>query len=241
MRRQGERRGLLVDGHAESFGDVGQAARQARRVETGAVRRVHRSQAAFDADALGGLVRREVGVVGLAETPFALVLDLLQQTGDLGLAGRQRERAALVVTGVDAFVGDHPADLVDGREHGALHGDRRVATELVGNRARRGGKEARAPAAVAPRGAEPGDLLLEDGDAQRGVGFLQVIGRPQTREAGAGDGHVDVDGTGQRGAWGELAGYAVEPQRAGTVVGHVRLLGGWRHPTKGVRGKSAKA
>ena len=94
---------------------------------------------------------------------------------------------------VDALlVGDQPY-LVDGGEHLPLHGDRRVTTRLLRHRVEAHGQQPGAPTAVASRRTEPRDLGLHHGDAQARVTLLQVVGGPQAGEAGADDGHVDVD------------------------------------------------
>ena len=64
------------------------------------------------------------------------------------------------------------------------------------------------PAAVAPGGAVAGELLLQDGDPQEGLGLLQVVRGPQAGVAAADDRHVGLGGR-RAGPGGD--GYADRP------------------------------
>ena len=63
----------------------------------------------------------------------------------------------------------------------------------AGRRLQDAGEQRRAPAAVAPGGAEPGDLPLDHHDPQRRVGQREVVRRPEPGVAGTDDRHVGVD------------------------------------------------
>ena len=116
----------------------------------------------------------EQHVVVLAEAPRAVVLDLLAGPLELDRARGEIEHAAVVEARVDLLLGDDAGDLVDGVEHRPLLVDdrrapvRAPATAL--ERAREGGA---APAAVAARGAEAGDLPLEHDDPGAGSAFFR--------------------------------------------------------------------
>ena len=72
--------------------------------------------------------------------------------------------------------------------HGALHVDHRAARRGLEVLLARPAEAARQPAAVAARGAEAGEFALDDDDAQRWLGLLQIVGGPQPGVAGADDG-----------------------------------------------------
>src|SRR5690606_12274126 len=95
-----------------------------------------------------------------------------------------------VVAG-DALGGGDAADLVDGVEHRALERDRAGALRTA-QPTRHAGVVQRAPAAVAPGGAEAGHLALDDRDREPGILRGEIPGGPEPRVAGADD--RDVDG-----------------------------------------------
>ena len=218
--------GALEDGHPQALDDVGESAGQAGRVDGGAVRREACAEAPGHLDALAHVGGAEHDVVVLAEPPLALVLDRLAQPEELNGRGREVELAAEPEPRVDALRFHDARDLVHRLVQGALLVDHGLAAMGLLRRRPRAGKGRVTPAAVAAGGAEAGGLALEDGDAQMGIGLLEIVGRPETREAGADDGHIDVGGPGERRTRDQLAGDAVEPHTAGAVVGHARLLRG---------------
>src|SRR5256885_1111039 len=78
---------------------------------------------------------------------------------------------------------------------------------------------ARGPAAVAPRRPKARHLGLEHHHAQIRLKPLEVIGAPQSGEAGADDGGVAVEVAGQPSARGQRLGHLVEPEAACAVPG----------------------
>ena len=61
----------------------------------------------------------------------------------------------------------------------------------------RGAEQRHDEAGVAAAGAETDRLAFEDGNVERGIGDLQMIGGGKARIAGADDGDVDGDVAGQ--------------------------------------------
>ena len=114
---------------------------------------------------------------------------------------------------------DGAADLVDGRDHRAAHRECGVAAVLPLEGCGRPREQRAAPAAVAPRCAEAGDLLLEHDDLERGIALLQVPRRPQAGQAASDDRDVGIRVAGERRARGERAlGERVVPEREAAVV-----------------------
>ena len=87
-----------------------------------------------------------------------------------------------------------------------------------------GAEQGRAPAAVAARRTEPSHLRSRTTIRSAGVGAQPRMGRPQSGEPGADDGHVDVEVPRQRRP-GAMSPSGVPPQRQSAPVAGVR-----RHP-----------
>ena len=190
--------GLLVDGRAAPFDGVGETADEfagwiaaqcgvyvapstSRRVEPRRARRVASSRSRS----------RPNSAVLARPRPRA--------RRSCGRSGRSDDRAA--VRDVAPRCARPPAtraDLADRVLHGAVLRDRRVASCLGGQRRDAHRVQRRAPAAVAPGRAEAGDLGLEDRDAQRRIGRLQVVRRPEPGEPATDDRDVDRRITAQR-------------------------------------------
>ena len=108
------------------------------------------------------------------------------------------QHAVLDDVGLDALLRGDLDDLVHGREHLPLHADGRTPAVRGGVAAGLPGQLGGEPAAVAPRGAEAGELLLQDRDAQVRLVTLEVVRRPQRGQAAADEGHVHVEVARQR-------------------------------------------
>ena len=105
----------------------------------------------------------------------------------LGLRAGDGEDAAAHDVGLDALPGGHPDDLVD---RGAQRVPEALDAVLAchgGVRPRAAGELARQPAAVASRGAEAGELRLDDPDVEGRVGLREVVRRPEAGEPTAHD------------------------------------------------------
>ena len=137
----------------------------------------------------------------LAEAELARLVDLGLRPLELRRRTGQHHRAALRPVAVDALRGGDAADLVDRLVHRALHRHGRVVARHPRQLAQRRREERRAPAAVPPRRAEPGDLPLAYHDPQAGVALRQVVSGPQAGEARPDDGDVRLGVAGQRVAW----------------------------------------
>ena len=110
---------------------------------------------------------------------------------------------------VDALAACDVDDLVDGVVEGLLPRQHAVAAVQLRHPVAITGHQPRQPAAVATRRAEPGEARLQHDDAQRGVGALEVVGRPQPGVAGADDAHIGVTVTRQRRTGGRVSGEPV--------------------------------
>ncbi len=91
-----------------------------------------------------------------------------------------------------------PSDRCDGLVHRLLHPDRRARAGISGDAAQRGGKDRRAPPAVAAGSSEAGHLSLNEHDVEGSVQLGQPVGSPQSSEAGTNDGNVSPDVARQR-------------------------------------------
>ena len=174
----------------------------------GGVRRARDAVGPHDPGRRRGVEERQVVLV---TTPVPCLLDLCPGAGELGRAAGQPDRPALGDVGVDALRPGDPGDLVDGRPHRLVLGERSVPATAEGREGGQlRGEQCRAPAPVAPGGAEPGHLGLEHGHGQRRVRLGQVVGGPEPGVAGSDDGHVDVEVTRE--------GRSRRPVVAGAVV-----------------------
>src|SRR6185436_4714477 len=132
----------------------------------GAVRGVDAAEHARAArELLRLLLREQLKALG-GPRQLTLVVDELARPQQLSLVARKRDGAAARIAGVDALgVGD-AADLGHGLVHRAP--DRHRGLKPVRARYAAGGgrEERRAPAAVPAGRPVPGDLALDDHDAQ---------------------------------------------------------------------------
>ena len=183
----------LVDGDAHGLDDVGEPPHQPGRVDAGRVRAPQRDAGAGDADApvqlllvQGHEVRRSPALVRQLRPPR-------QQPTLLGGVGGDVQDTVLDDVGLDALLRGDVDDLVHRREHLPLHADGRTPAVRGGVAAGLPGQLGGEPAAVATRGAEAGELLLQDRDAQVRLVTLEVVRRPQRGQAAADEGHVDVE------------------------------------------------
>ena len=114
---------------------------------------------------------------------------------------------------------DHPGDR---RVERPLLRDRRPAVAAPDVLLAAAGDAVGQPAAVAPRGAVPGEPRLQHDDPQVRPRALQVVGRPQPGVAGADDAHVGVGRAGQRRAGRRRTDLA--PPERHPAVGRPRSL-----------------
>ncbi len=195
--------GALVDRDPEPLDDLREATREPGRVDRRRVRREGRAQHLGGAHGRLGLRGRQPAVVVLAEAPRARV-------GDLGLgalASCTGVRASVVVPPLAQWTSSPSAATTEPTSSTVANIARCMATAasragLLGDLAPRGGEQRRAPATVAPGGAETGDLALEDDDAQGRVGLGQVVRRPEPGVARADDDDVGLAVPGQGGRCG---------------------------------------
>ena len=183
----------LVDRDPEVAHDAGQASGQLGRLDPRAMGGPGPDHQPVDVDP--GLRRRpfEQLVVGLA--PFMGLRDLGPQPLGLGLVGRDVELAALDRVDVDAFGTGDAQHLVDRVVHRLLEGEHAWAPVRRGVPASGAGDRRGQPAAVATTGAVAAEPGLQQHDAQRGVGLLEVVGRPEPGETAADDAHVGIEVT----------------------------------------------
>ena len=204
---------LLVDLHPRRFGGAGQSQRQLGGIH-------YRRRAEQDTAAhIGGVellacfvsIEQADLVFGQPEAAsFGYLGDLPLR---LGTRARHPDGAALGVVAVDALSGCHTPDLVDCVEHGSHQAPgfgRAGAPRVVGNRS---GQLPHGPAAVAPRRPEAAVVPLQHGHTHRGLELLEVVGGPQTAEAAAHDGDVDVEITLDSGTGRDRRLEPVDPQR----------------------------
>ena len=112
-----------------------------------------------------------------------------------------------------------PPDLDDGVPHGGAHRRGGVVPVPAGQLVAGDGQERRAPAAVAPARAEPGDLGLDHEHVERRVGLEQVVRGPQPGQPGADDDDVRLRVPVERGrAAARVVGSLVEPERRAAAV-----------------------
>jgi len=188
---------------------------------------------------------RAAGLLGAAFTPHCAALDparlvrgLAEVVEGLGATIYETTPVTRIRPGrVDTSRGPVRAEIVVRATEGytaTLPGSRRslaplyslmLATEPLPVH----GHERRAPAAVAARRPEPGDLALQHRHPQPRVGPAQVVGGPQPGVAGPDDGHVDLERPGQGRPGDErVAGQPVQPQRAAAVEPGAGQCGPWR-------------
>src|ERR1700678_4282567 len=108
------------------------------------------------------------------------------------LPARQGQNAALVESRIDLLFCTDAAHLVHRGAHGQQQSARGLGPEALLQSTGRQRKVWGTPAAVASRGAEPGDLLIDHGDSERRIMPQQVVSRPQTGVAGAKNGYIYI-------------------------------------------------
>jgi hypothetical protein len=158
-----------VHRHPQPLDRAGQAADQPSGVHGRAVRCVRRPQRAGCRQPGAGLVGAEQCEVVLAEAPPSRLGHLVTGPVELLRGARDDDCAALGEPAVDVLGGDHLRDLVEGRLHRAVLGDRPLLAVPRRQPGHRRGEQRRAPAAVAAARAEAGDLALEH-DRRAGPG-----------------------------------------------------------------------
>ena len=186
----------LVDVDAEPLDGIGQSPHQLGRLHPRAVRVVVGRHHAVELNALCCFSFRQRG--DAVDLPAELFVDFGGQPRRLSAVACHVQCSALDDARVDAFAPGDVDDLVDGVVEGLLPGQHAVAAVQLRHPVAVSGHQPGQPAAVAARRAEPGEPRLQHDDAQRRVGPLQVVGRPQPGVAGADDAHVGVAVAGQR-------------------------------------------
>jgi hypothetical protein len=221
-RTDAARRRPLVERDAPSLHRPREPARELRRLDRRAVRRVDTASCPRDPDAFVALARVEPAEVVLAVASPMRLRDERPCALDLRLVPDDRQPACLRVVAVDALGRRDAPDLVDGVEHRALERDRALPlrTAHPGLDAR---VVQRAPPAVASRGAEAGDLALDDRDAKARILRGEVVRGPEAREAGACDRDVDALLAFERRARHERLAELGEPEarRSHAGLGHL--------------------
>ena len=158
------------------------------------------------------------------ETDGAVFVVQLFQHGQVVVGAGDLELAALGVMRVDPFELADAANVVDRvvhRQRDRSGGVTAVAGRELRRRVRETGE---APAAVASRGAEPGDLLLDHDDLQRRLALQQVVGGPETGKPGAEDRYIGLNRSVQRRTRRQIVAAVFEPEAVRGVVLHGRLL-----------------
>ena len=187
-------------------------------MHAGAGRVVERGDGVADADALGDLR----GVEQLVATGEPERLQRLVGALDRRLAGARRapaaarRRAAHCASIPSSAITRSISSTVSiiAPEDGA-RGLRAVALAQHAGGDREPGI---APPAVAARGAEAGDLPLDDRDAQRRVAAQEVVGRPEPGVPGAHDRDVDVDRAVESRPRRQIVAARLQPERVARVV-----------------------
>lgn len=196
------------------------------------MRRVRRAQHAASAGSGCGLVGIEQAIVRGPEAPGPPHGVLRTGSVELDRGAGQAQSAALGPADVQALGHGDPTHLVDGVVHRVLQGQGAVPRAAPGHRVDRGGEQRRAPAAVAPTGAESGDLGLEDRDPGSRRRSGQVVRGPQPRIARAHDDYIDVEIALEGGARRWNRPEVVPPQRQPPQVAHRSRSGGTRTPAR---------
>ena len=143
-----------------------------------------------ESDPFGGFGFRQHG--DAVDLPTELFFCLRRQPGRLcGVTG-DLQCAAFDDACVDALACRDVDHLVDGLVQRLLPGHHAVAAVLLRHPVAVTGHQPGQPAAVATGRAEAGEPGFQDGDAQRRVGALEVVRRPQPGVAGADDADVGV-------------------------------------------------
>ena len=153
---------------------------------------------ARDAHTLLELGRVQRAQVPLAEPELAGAIHALAQAHRLSAVQSHAQLPALDEVRIDAVPLEHSPHLIHGGEHCPLERQEAVAPATPFVQARRAREEPRDPTAVATRRAKTRHLALQHHDPQRGLGKLEVVGRPQAGVARTDDRHVGLRGAAKR-------------------------------------------
>ncbi len=126
-------------------------------------------------------------------------------------------------------------DLRDRVEGSSLESDPAIALRGIAlHEACDARQRSSAPASIAPRGTEAGDLRFDNGHPQPRVMALQVVGRPESRVARTHDGDVHMLVSAERGPRHQRIGDVLVPERLRSVLSgiHERFQARERRPGK---------
>src|SRR5581483_1374037 len=138
-----------------------------------------------------GLLRVQQLVLG-AQTQTLVRCQAGAQHRNVTLRASQGKNASFVKVGVDIFFRTYLVDFIDGAAHGEHQCASRFAAITMFEHCRRDGEFRGAPTAVASRGAEPDNFLLEYRHLQVRVSTEQVVSGPEAGVAAAKNCDVDV-------------------------------------------------
>jgi hypothetical protein len=96
-------------------------------------------------------------------------------------------------------------------------GASRLEAEAFGHERQRELQTGRHPAAVPSGGAETGDIAFDDGDIERWIALLQIIGGPESGIAGTQYGDVDVNRAVERRSRRQIVAAGIEPVAITTI------------------------
>ena len=170
-----------------SSSHAAEAARQARRLADRAVR----EERAPEEPRRVGACARLLGGQHLDTIGDPEALEHREPVAEalLPLAGARAHRPVLVEPAVDVVVGNERPDLVDRVRLRAAVAQARLLTEQPEVRVDVEPRRRQEPT-VAPARATPGDVLLDQGDAEPGLSFRELDRGPQPGEPAADDAHV---------------------------------------------------
>ena len=206
------RSSLLVDHAALALHSIGDAAHEAGRIDTRAVRCERREPCIGNRDTLGDLGWAQRANILFAPTPLAVIVDVGAYTLFLGRGSRDAQNAALDEATIDLLLRDTLANPIDGlprRALGLAHG---LGTTVLGPLLGDTRNASRNPATIATRCAKARNLALDHAHTQRRIGIEQGIRSPETGHARAHDRDVTIRVALQRGARPNRARERVEPE-----------------------------
>ena len=159
----------LIDADTTALNDVGETAGQAGGMNPRGVGAEDGATCPRDRGALARLLGSEEPIVSIRVAEGMVRLNGMLRVLEAHLRHRERGPAALVVVGVDALFFERRADHVDRLETRALVAHDGIVPVVLHEPLATAGKAAVAPSAIAARCPVPGDIALDNDDAQRRV------------------------------------------------------------------------